>query len=93
MTEHDKKYRAICKKANLTISFPFMGRELEEWKTLFAEDKHLNNVMLIHWDKKAEGLKQLFFQSMGSWSLCLGVCSLKYLIKRKVQGKKDLKKT
>lgn len=86
MTEHDKKYRKIVKELRLKIKMPYMGKDLTQWKTLFKEDRHLNNVPLILWDKEAERLKFSFFARKMNWSLCLGVCALKYAVKREVKG-------
>jgi len=86
MNDHQKKFSKIVKKLGVKISFPFLGKEREQWEKLIKSDPHLNNIDLVVWDRLSHSLREMFHSKGESWSLANGVCTYKEAVRMEVRG-------
>jgi hypothetical protein len=85
--QHNEKFTKLAKK--LGIGWPdedekFMGRTLQQWSELYAEDRHLNNVPLWEFDA-CYSWHRISANRLGmTWSYSDTTCVLKTVIINKV---------
>jgi hypothetical protein len=53
---YEQKMDKLISALGLRVPGSFMGKTPEQWKKLYSEDVHLNNVPLKQWDIKAQSL-------------------------------------
>ena len=82
---HEEYYSAIAKDAGIDYSD---SDRLDEFRTAFKKDEHLNNIPLEEWDAKAHFTQQAVGQALKKrgdfYSLASGVCTHKQAVKNAI---------
>ena len=85
--DHWDKYEALAQEIGVAVRedqniFGFFG---SAWKTLYAEDRRLNNVPLSRWDFWGHNLAALQ-RGVARLSMAERVCLLKHVVQRDIIG-------